>query len=67
MIQFVQAQLEAADRLFEVMAQDHRERLEVINVWAKMNSDLIKKLEDRDRTIADLRAQLRAHETAEML
>jgi hypothetical protein len=67
MIDFVQSQLQAADRLFEIMANDHKERLEVIDVWARMNADLIKKLEQRDAIIAQLRAQIQAYETAEVL
>jgi len=67
MMNYIQSQLETADRLVELMQKDHAERLEIINVWVKINTDLIKKLEQRDALIADLRAQLAALEVAEHL
>ncbi len=67
MIEFVQKQLEASERLFNMMMQDHKERMNQTLVWADMNAGLIKKLEERDAEIAQLRAKLEQKETAERL
>jgi len=67
MINFIQHQLDTADRLFEVMQKDHKERQEMINTWLDMSTNLIKKLDERDKTIAELRAKLAAYEAAERL
>lgn len=65
MIDFVQKQLEASERLFNMMMQDHKERMQQTVVWADMNAGLIKKLEERDATIQELRAKLAQYDTAE--
>lgn len=65
MIDFVQKQLEASERLFNVMMQDHKERMNQTLVWSEMNAGLIKKLEERDAEIEKLRAKLAQYETAE--
>lgn len=65
MIDFVQKQLDASERLFNVMMQDHKDRMQQTLVWADMNAGLIKKLEERDAEIERLRAKLLQHETAE--
>lgn len=67
MIDFVQKQLEASERLFNMMMQDHKERMQQTVIWADMNAGLIKKLEERDATIQDLRAKLAQYETAEKI
>lgn len=67
MIDFVQKQLEASERLFNMMMQDHKERLQQTVIWADMNAGLIKKLEERDAEIAKLRAKLAQYETANEL
>lgn len=66
-IDFVQKQLEASERLFNMMMQDHKERLQQTVIWADMNAGLIKKLEERDAEIAKLRAKLAQYETANEL
>lgn len=38
------------------MEQDHKERMEVVQLWAQMNANLIQKLADRDKLIEELRA-----------
>jgi hypothetical protein len=63
MIDFIQNQLEAADRLIDMMTKDHNERVELIQVWMGMNTNLIKKIEERDQTIERLRAQLAKYES----
>ena len=67
MISFIQKQLEASERMFELMHRDHKERIEQIAMWADINDSLMKKLEERDKEISGLNAKLRAHETAEKI
>ena len=67
MIEFVQKQLEASERLFNVMMQDHKERMHSTTVLAETNYSLMKKLEERDAVIAELRAKLAQYETAERI
>jgi len=67
MISFIQKQIEVSERMFEMMRQDHKERMEQIVMWADMSDSLMRKLEERDKEIDRLNALLRAHETAEKL
>lgn len=56
MIDFIQKQLEASERLFEMMREDHKERMKEIEVWAQASRSLMQKLDERDNLIAALRA-----------
>jgi hypothetical protein len=56
MIKFIQKQLEASDQLVQIMERDHKERMEVVQLWAEMNTNLIQKLAERDKLIEELRA-----------
>jgi len=67
MISFIQKQLEASERMFELMHRDHKERIEQIAMWTDMNDSLMRKLEERDKEISVLNAKLRAHETLEKI
>jgi hypothetical protein len=67
MIDFIEKQLQASDRMFKMMFEDHVERLEGLQMWADMNTNLIKKLEERDAEIKRLRAKLLAFETSETI
>jgi len=67
MISFIQKQLEASERMFELMHRDHKQRMEQIVMWADMNESLMKKLAERDEEISTLNAKLRAYETLEKL
>jgi hypothetical protein len=67
MISFIQKQLEASERMFELMHRDHKERMEQIAMWTDMSDSLMRKLAERDKEIAALNAKLRAHETAEKI
>jgi hypothetical protein len=67
MIGYIQKQIDTSERLFEMMRNDHKERLNQILVWADMNESLIRKLEERDKEIERLKGFLQAHETAEKL
>ena len=57
---FIQVQIEASERLFKVMLEDHKERMAHAALWGDMNAGLIRKLEERDEEISRLRAQVEA-------
>ena len=57
---FIDRQMEASDKLFKVMFEDHKERMKDMVLWADMNSGLMSKLDKRDETIARLTAELTA-------
>jgi len=63
MIDFVQKQLEASERLFKMMAEDHKERMVGVKVWVDMNESYLKKLAERDQEIAALKKKLDVYET----
>ena len=65
MISFIQKQIEVSERMFELMRQDHKERMEHIVMWADMSDSLMRKLEERDKEIDRLKALLRAYKSAE--
>ena len=60
MIDFVQKQIEASERLFKMMADDHKERMIGVKVWVDMNESFQKKLAERDEEIAALKARISA-------
>lgn len=62
MIDFIQKQLETSERLFELMREDHKERMREIQVWAEASTSLLKKLEERDNLIAAMREGNLGHE-----
>ena len=63
MIDFVQKQIEASERLFKMMAEDHKERMVGLKVWVDMNESYLKKLAERDQEIATLKKKLDVYET----
>jgi hypothetical protein len=67
MISFIQKQLEASERMFELMHRDHKERMEQIVMWADMNESLLRKLDERDKEIQRLQGLLRTHEVIEKI
>ena len=67
MIDFVQKQIEASERLFKMMAEDHKERMIGMQVWVDMNESYQKKLAERDAEIAKLKQKLAVYETNETL
>lgn len=67
MIDFVQKQIEASERLFKMMADDHKERMIGMKVWVEMNESYQKKLAERDAEIAELKSVIAAYKTAEKL
>ena len=64
MISFIQRQLDASERMFELMHRDHKERMEQTMMWADMNESLMRKLEERDAEIERLQGLLKAYKTA---
>ena len=67
MIDFIEQQIQASERMFKVMFEDHKERMEGLQMWADMNTSLIRKLEERDAEIEKLRAKIVALEAVEAL
>ena len=67
MIDFVQKQIEASERLFKMMAEDHKERMIGMQVWIDMNESYQKKLAERDAEIAALKQRIAVYETNETL
>jgi len=63
MIDFVQKQIEASERLFKMMAEDHKERMMGMQVWVDMNESYQKKLAERDAEIAALKQRIAVYET----
>jgi hypothetical protein len=55
MIEFIQKQIEASERLFEMMRSDHDTRMKEMEHWARTTQSLIEKLHERDMTIDILR------------
>jgi len=51
MIEFIQKQIEASERLFEMMRTDHDTRMKEMEHWARTTQSLIEKLHERDMTI----------------
>ena len=55
MIEFIQKQIEASERLFKAMKDDHNTRMAEMEHWARTTQSLIEKLHERDMTISMLR------------
>jgi hypothetical protein len=56
MIEFIQKQIEASERLFEMMRSDHDTRMKEMEHWARTTQSLIEKLHERDMTIDMLKS-----------
>ena len=67
MIDFVQKQIEASEKLFQMMLEDHKERMVGVKVWVDMNESYQKKLAERDAEITALKNKLAVYETNEKL
>lgn len=67
MIDFIKSQIAISEKLFEAMAQDGKIRQEQLGLWAGVNKSLLDKIEERDKTIAQLRGKLQAYEASEAL
>jgi putative heme iron utilization protein len=64
---FIQKQIEASERLYNMMMADHKERFEKIAEVYNLSESLQKKINERDAEIAKLRRQLLAYETMERM
>ena len=67
MSEFIQKQIDASERLYNMMLTDHKIRFEKIAETYSLSESLQKKINERDKTIADLRTKLMAYEVAEKL
>ena len=56
---FIEKQIEASERLFNLMMQDHKDRMKDATLWAEMNAGLMAKLDQRDAEIANLRCRVK--------
>jgi len=63
MSDFMQLQIEASERLYKMMLEDHKERTKDMAMWGEMNAGLMKKLDERDVEIEQLKAKVLALET----
>jgi len=61
-INFIQRQLDASERLFNMMVEDNKQRTQSLQMWIDMNESFQKKLAERDAEIAKLRAKLLEYE-----
>jgi len=67
MYDFIQKQIEASERLYNMMMEDHKERFEKIKEIYVLSESLQKKLNERDAEIAKLRQKLRLYESADFM
>jgi len=54
----MQVQIEASERLYQMMLSDHKERVRDMAMWAETSVSLMKKLDQRDEEINKLRAEI---------
>jgi len=66
-INFIQKQLDASERLFNMMVEDNRLRTQNLQMWVDMNESFQKKLAERDAEIEKLRSKLSQYEIGEKL
>jgi len=55
---FMQMQIDVSERLYKSMIEDHKERLRDMAVWAETSVSLMRKLDERDKEIDRLRAEI---------
>ena len=67
MSDFIQKQINASERLFNVMLEDHKQRFDKIAAVYLLSESLQKKLNERDLEIARLRQQLRIYESIDFM
>jgi len=54
----MQVQIEASERLYNMMLEDHKERVRDMAMWADTSVSLMKKLDERDAEIKKLRDEI---------
>jgi hypothetical protein len=64
---FMQKQIESSERLYKMMLDDHKERIEKITEVYDLSESLLNKLKERDEEIAKLRRKLNAYESIERM
>jgi hypothetical protein len=57
-VNMIDRHIEASERLYNMMLQDHKERVRDLVEWADMNASLMRKLDERDRRIRELDAEI---------
>jgi hypothetical protein len=67
MSDFYQKQIEASERLYQMMMDDHNERMKVLVDAYDLSASLVKKLEERDKEIESLRRMLKSYEILERI
>jgi hypothetical protein len=55
---FMQTQIEASERLYQMMLNDHKERVRDMVVWSETSVSLMNKLKQRDEEIIKLRSEI---------
>jgi len=60
---FMQVQIDASERLYNMMLEDHKERVRDMAMWADTSVGLMKKLDERDAEILKLREEIRILKT----
>ena len=55
---FMQVQIETSERLYQMMLNDHKERVKDMVVWSETSVSLMNKLKQRDEEIIKLRAEI---------
>ena len=54
----MQMQVEVSERLYKSMIDDHKERVRDMAMWADTSVSLMKKLDERDELIRQLKAEI---------
>ena len=54
----MQVQIDASERLYKMMVEDHKERVRDMAIWADTSVGLMKKLDERDEEIKKLREEI---------
>jgi ABC-type enterochelin transport system substrate-binding protein len=67
MSDFMQKQIEASERLYNMMMADHKQRFEIIAEVYGLSESLQKKINERDEEIKKLKRLLQAYETVERM
>jgi hypothetical protein len=67
MSDFYQKQIQASERLYQMMMDDHNERMKVLVDSYDLSASLVKKLEERDKEIESLRRMLKSYEILERM
>lgn len=64
---FMQKQIEASERLYTIMLEDHKQRFEKISEAYMLSESLQKKLKERDDEIQKLKRKLLTYESLERM